>query len=116
MKKLVALTCAALMVLSMGMMAGCGGAKYKDGTYDAVGTGGKHGDVPVTVKVEGGKITSVELGKNEETPGMVEAVKSDMIPKIIEKNGLEGVDAASGATFTSTAVKDGVTKALEQAK
>lgn len=39
-----------------------------------------------------------------------------MIPQIIEKNGIEGVDAASGATMSSRDVKTAVSAALAQAK
>ena len=72
--------------------------------------------MPVTVTVEGGKITAIDLGENHETPAMVDKVQSDYIPRIIEAQTVEGVDGASGATLTSGAVKNGVTKALEQAK
>ena len=70
------------------------GAGYKDGTYtgEADGFGGT---VAVEVTVKDGKIEAV-------------------IPKIIEAQSAE-VDTISGATFSSTGIKNAAEQALEQA-
>ena len=39
-----------------------------------------------------------------------------MLPKIVEKNGLEGVDDVAGATASSKGIREAVKSALEQAK
>ena len=40
-----------------------------DGTYSAVGTGFSNGEVPVTITVEGGKITNVDIDASTQTDG-----------------------------------------------
>ena len=74
---------------------------YKDGTYigEADGFGG-------TVAVE---VTSAE---KEDSAYL--AMAEDIIPKIIEAQSVE-VDTISGATFSSTGIKDATEQALEQA-
>ena len=74
---------------------------YKDGTYigEADGFGG-------TVAVE---VTSAE-----KEDGAYLAMAEDIIPKIIEAQSAE-VDTISGATFSSTGIKDATEQALEQA-
>lgn len=118
MRKIFATLCAALLVVSLGMLAGCGGssASYKDGSYTGVGTGGKKGDVTVQVTVSGGKISAIDVTDNQETPAKLQLAKDKVIPAIIEKQSVNGIDTASGATMSSNAIIDGVSKALEQAK
>lgn len=118
MKRFITLVCATMLAVSCIALAGCGGsgAALKDGTYTGVGTGGKKGDVTVQVTVSGGKISAVEVTDNQETPERLQLAKDKVIPAIIEKQSVDGVDAASGATMSSNAIKDGVAKALEQAK
>ncbi|MBS5451743.1 MAG: FMN-binding protein, partial [Coriobacteriia bacterium] len=70
-----------------------------DGTYEGTGKG-IGGNVPVTVTVEGGKITAVEVGENSETQGIGTKAIEQLPAKIVEANGVEGVDAISGATVT----------------
>ena len=74
------------------------GAGYKDGTYtgEADGFGGTVA-VEVTVK-----------------DGAYLAMAEDIIPKIIEAQSAE-VDTISGATFSSTGIKNAAEQALEQA-
>ena len=86
---------------------------YKDGTYtgEADGFGGT-GAVEVTVK--DGKIEAVEVTSAEKEDGAYLAMAEDIIPKIIEAQSAE-VDTISGATFSSTGIKDATEQALEQA-
>ena len=99
-KRLVSLIATA--ILTAGVLVGCGGGKYTDGTYtgEAQGTSGT---IKVEVNVEKGKISTVD------------GVKDNMIPEIIEKQGTEGVEAVSGATNSSKGVLEAVNKALEGA-
>ena len=82
------------------------GAGYKDGTYtgEADGFGGT---VAVEVTVKDGKIEVVE-------DSAYLAMAEDIIPKIIEAQSAE-VDTISGATFSSTGIKNAAEQALEQA-
>ena len=88
---------------------------YKDGQYSAEskGIGGK---VPVTVTIEGGKITKVEVGDNSETQGIGSKAIEQLPDLIVEANGTDGVDAVSGASVTSKAIFTAVNDCLEQAQ
>ena len=92
-----------------------GAVEYTDGTYEAAGKG-IGGDVPVTVTVEGGKISSVEVGDNSETQGIGSKAIEQLPEQIVAANGTTGVDAVSGATVTSSAIFTAVEDCLAQAK
>ena len=83
------------------------GAGYKDGTYtgEADGFGGT---VAVEVTVKDGKT----FAEKEDSAYL--AIAEDIIPKIIEAQSAE-VDTISGATFSSTGIKNAAEQALEQA-
>lgn len=89
------------------------GAGYKDGTYtgEADGFGGT---VAVEVTVKDGKIEAVEVTSAEKEDSAYLTMAEDIIPKIIEAQNAE-VDTISGATFSSTAIKNATEQALEQA-
>ncbi len=76
---------------------------------------GYGGDVNVTVKIKGNDITSVEAVGEKETKG-VGSNAIDQLPKKIEDADSTNVDAVSGATVTSNAIKEAVNKALETKK
>ena len=86
---------------------------YKDGTYtgEADGFGGT---VAVEVTVKNGKIEAVEVTSAEKEDSAYLAMAEDIIPKIIEAQSAE-VDTISGATFSSTGIKNATEQALEQA-
>lgn len=84
--------------------------KYDDGTYAGTAKG-RNGDIAVSVTVAGGKISSVVVTKHEETPGISDAAITD-IPAAIVKAQSTKVDAVSGATVTSEAIKKAVDNAL----
>ena len=90
-------------------------AALKDGTYTAEGKG-IGGKVPVTVTVKDGKVSEVKVGGNSETQGIGSKAIEQLPAKIVEANGLEGVDAVSGATVTSKAIFTAVEDCLSQAK
>ena len=85
---------------------------YKEGEYKAVATG-VDGDVEVIVKLGKDKIESVEIGEENETSGICEAVY-ETIPKAIVDNQSLAIDNVSGATITSAAVKTAAAKAIEE--
>ena len=86
-----------------------------DGFYTAEGKG-IGGKVPVTVAIENGRITAVEVGDNSETQGIGSKAIEQLPDAIVEANGTGGVDAVSGATVTSKAILTAVEDCLEQAK
>ncbi|MGL5152962.1 MAG: FMN-binding protein [Clostridium sp.] len=114
MKKVVSLI--ATVVLTAGVLVGCGGSgKYTDGTYKGEGKG-TSGQIKVEVSVEKGKISEVKVLEHNETKTLIDGVKENMIPSIVEKQGTEGVDTIAGATNSSKGVLEAVNKALEGAK
>jgi arginine/lysine/histidine transporter system substrate-binding protein len=90
-------------------------ASYKDGEYTA-SSKGIGGDVPVTVTIEGGKITKVEVGDNSETEGIGSKAIEQLPDQIVAANGTDGVDALAGASVTSKAIFTAVNDCLDQAK
>lgn len=86
---------------------------YKDGTYtgEAQGFGGP---VDVEVIIENGKISEINITSAEKEDGAYLSIAEDIIPTIIEAQSAD-VDTISGATFSSTGIKEAVTQALEEA-
>lgn len=76
---------------------------------------GYGGDVSVTVEVNGNDIVSVKAVGEKETEG-VGSKAIDELPGKIEKANSTDVEAVSGATVTSNAIKEAVNKALEGVK
>ena len=87
---------------------------YRDGVYEGTGTG-KGGEISVTVTVEGGNITFIEISPNQETATIFEGVKRDLVPEIIRTQGTD-VDMIAGATLSSIGVIEAVENALSAAK
>lgn len=89
------------------------GKKYKDGTYtgEADGFGGM---ISVEVKIENQIITEVNILSAEKEDGAYLSMAEDIIPKILESQSAD-VDTISGATFSSTGIKEASAQALEKA-
>lgn len=87
---------------------------YKDGTYtgEAQGFGGP---IDVEVIIEDGGISKVNITSAEKEDGAYLSMAEDIIPKIIEAQSAQ-VDTISGATFSSTGIRDAVNQALEAAE
>ena len=47
---------------------------------------------------------------------IIGAAQEEMLPKIVEKNGVDGVDNASGATLSSEGIRAAVKDALSKAQ
>ena len=90
-----------------------GEGSYKDGTYtgEADGFGGT---VVVEVTVKKHKITAVNVTSAEGEDGSYLSMAEDIIPKIVDAQSAE-VDTISGATFSSTGIKNATKQALEKA-
>lgn len=87
---------------------------YKDGTYEGTATG-FGGDITVKVTVDSGKITAVDILSAEKEDGAYLTMAQDIIPEILEQQTSD-VDTISGATFSSTGIKNATAQALESAK
>lgn len=86
---------------------------YKDGTYEGEAEG-FGGPISVSVTVEDGKVTEVNILSAEKEDGAYLAMAKDIIPTIIEQQTWD-VDTISGATFSSTGIKNATQQALEKA-
>lgn len=86
---------------------------YTDGTYtgEAQGFGGP---VDVEVIVENGMISEINITSAEKEDGAYLSMAEDIIPSILEAQSAD-VDTISGATFSSTGIKEAVAQALEEA-
>ncbi len=85
----------------------------KDGTFEATANG-YGGEVKVAVTIADEKITNIDIIEEKETLVVAERAFPLIIERIIEAN-TPVVDAVSGATFTSYAVKAAVADAMNQA-
>ena len=90
-----------------------GFTNYKDGTYtgEADGFGGT---IQVEVKIEKSKIAEINVISAEKEDGAYLSMAKDMIPKIIDAQSAD-IDTISGATFSSTGIKNASEQALEKA-
>ncbi|ETP73293.1 succinate dehydrogenase/fumarate reductase flavoprotein subunit [Lachnospiraceae bacterium JC7] len=84
-----------------------------DGTYTASAKG-MDGDITAEVVVKDGKIAEINYTEQDETAGVGDKALKLMAKAIIEHQSL-GVDAISGATVSSSAVRMLVSDAVEQA-
>lgn len=89
-----------------------GGASYTDGTFEGVAPG-FGGDIKVSVVVEGGKITTIDVLESSETEGLGDKASEQIIASIIETQSLN-VDMVSGATKSSEGTIAAVKNALGQ--
>lgn len=83
------------------------------GTYSASAIGYfKLNPVTVSVTVDENKIESIVIEDgHDESYGMVQSIKANLLPRMVENNSVT-IDAVTGATVTSNAVKSATTKAL----
>lgn len=90
-----------------------GSTNYKDGTYtgEADGFGGT---IQVEVKIEKSKIAEINVISAEKEDGAYLSMAKDIISKIIDAQSAD-IDTISGATFSSTGIKNASEQALEKA-
>ena len=86
---------------------------YKDGTYSA-SSYGYSGRVEVTVIIQNGQISSIEQS-NSDSPEYFDYAWGTLYPQIMGNQSADGIDTASGATFSSEGILGAVQKALAQA-
>ena len=87
-------------------------AAYRDGTYYGTGTG-FGGTMKVCVVISGGKIASIDIVENSDTPSYLSSASS-LISAIISTQSTN-VDTVSGATYSSRGIIEAVRSALSQA-
>lgn len=95
-----------------GNATGTGGA-YKDGTYtgSAQGFGG---EIKVKVTVSGQKISAIDITEASGEDEAYLSMAKDIINTMVDQQTVD-VDTVSGATYSSTGIKNAVTQALEGA-
>lgn len=87
---------------------------YPDGRWEG-GAKGFGGVITVLVTVENGTISEIEITSADGEDKAYLSMAEDIIPKIIEAQSAD-VDTVSGATFSSTGIRDAVSEALKQAE
>ena len=113
MKKFVSL----LLVLMLAIVpfTAVNAATFTPGEYEATAQG-FGGDVTVKVTVDENAVTAVEITGEDETPALGGAAIEEFTTSLVGVSDAEAVEAVSGATVTSTTVKEALAKALAQAK
>lgn len=86
---------------------------FTPGTYTGVGAG-KNGDITVEVTFSAEKIERITVVSHSETPSLSDAAIANIPTQIVESQSL-GVDAVSGATYTSNGIVEAVADAVKQA-
>ena len=86
--------------------------ELKNGVYEA-SSNGYGGRLAVRVTVKNGKLTNIDVISNNETPSYFNRASS-VIDRILS-TGSVNVDSVAGATISSNAIKQAVSKALAQA-
>ena len=97
---------------------------YEDGTYTGSaacsGEQFKEYSVTASVTIKNGKISAVGISSTAKGTNLKQFMSRDEIKNlpslIVSKNGTSGVDAVSGATYSSHAIFNAVNDALSKAK
>jgi len=101
---------------AMGIKSEESAVKMKPGTYTGFGQGYRLFDtVEVSITVDEKSILDIDVSKdNGETKPIIQSVIDKMVPRIIDQQSVY-VDAITGATATSNAVRIAVSEALTEA-
>ena len=86
---------------------------FTPGEYTAEAMG-YNGPVHVRVKFNAERMTEIDVFSHTETPHVGDIAFHIMMPEILRANG-SGVDAVSGATFSTRALRNAVNSAAEKA-
>lgn len=111
MKKILWIICLLLLI------SGCQTKEkslYEDGEYIGVGNG-KCGSIQVKVTITDGNLSAIDIIKENETASYMSEVKEKLLPQMIGKNTLDGIDCVAGATESSQGVIEAVQTALDEA-
>ena len=88
--------------------------KYRNGEYEAEAEG-YAGTVHIKLTIENDTITSISAWADGDDPEYFNDAMNTIIPQIASKVSADGVDACSGATYSSKGIIEAARKALEQA-
>ena len=86
---------------------------YKDGTYEGTGAGFL-GDITVSVKIAGGKISGIEVVKSSETANIGGAALPTYCKSVVDSQSID-IDVVSGASNTLRGFKEAINNALTKA-
>lgn len=86
----------------------------KDNVFIGTSDKGMGGTIQVQITVDDGKITDIEILKQNETTGIGPEALEKLVPQALEIQSAE-VDVVSGATVTSEAFKEALTLAIGKA-
>ena len=87
---------------------------WSDGTYEGSAMG-YAGDIVVSVTVTSGEMSDITIVSAELEDGAYFEMAQDIVDDILDAQSVD-VDTISGATFSSTGIRDAVETALEAAK
>lgn len=112
----VGIVCAMMMSLitACGGSGSSAGGGYTAGKYTG-SADGKNGPVTVEVELTADSIKSVTVTEHQETEGLSDPA-IEQIPKAIVDKQSTDVDAVSGATVTSEAIKAAAKAAIDSSK
>lgn len=121
MKKYVFIVLATLVLMSAGKQDSAitkeNGTVIVNTTTIAKDVEGYNGPVPVKIYIKKNKIEKIEVLKNQETPKYLAQVKKAMLNVwdglTVKAAKAKKVDAVTGATFTSEALIENVSKGLD---
>ncbi|MEL6106430.1 MAG: FMN-binding protein [Planctomycetota bacterium] len=85
--------------------------KVADGIHRGYSTG-YNGQLDVEARVQGGRLQSVEITKHKEK--QFYSALTDTPAQLVEQQGVENIDATSGATITSQAIVNATARALAE--
>ncbi len=88
--------------------------KYRNGEYEGEAEG-YAGKVHVKLAIENDTITSISAWADDDDPEYFGDAMNKVIPQIGAKVSAEGIDACSGATYSSNGIIEAARIALEQA-
>ncbi len=87
---------------------------YQDGTFEGVGEG-FGGEIRIQLTVTSGRIADIQVLSAEKEDSSYLSMAEGIIADIIDAQSAE-VDTISGATYSSTGIRQAVMQALEQAE
>jgi uncharacterized protein with FMN-binding domain len=103
-----------LAALAAGIAVAAFAASFAPGAYTAVGEGGHGGPITVSVVFDASRMVSITVTEHNETPTWANMTFPTMTARMIEAQTWD-VDIIGGATYSSTALRNAVRLAMQQA-
>ncbi|MCG9736656.1 FMN-binding protein [Shewanella insulae] len=101
-KSLIVSTIGLATLTALGCASQATQGKYVDGVHQ-VQAKGKKSQIVLEVTVEQGEIVDMKTKSHKETESLYLNAER-LLPKIVKNNGHEGIDAVSGATYSSNGI------------